>query len=374
MEAIANMSGGLAHDFNNQLTVILGYADELSERLTGENRDQVVEIQQAASMAAETTTQLLALSRRGAVRLEILNMNRAIADVTAMIVHLLGKSRTLTTELGSPLGYLRADRAQIKQLFLNLALNARGALPAGGEMRIETSTLEVGCDHPLANRYNPGTYVKLRVSDTGEGLDPAALSRIFEPRFSPRKQQFGNGLGLSMVHAIVLQTGGYINAESEMGSGTTFEILLPCVGTLLGHDGISEEEGSWPPTTTILLVEDEDSVRRMMHRCLEREGYQLLAARNAEEAEDIAGAYDGEIDILLTDVVMPGMTGRQLADRMKPLRPGMKVLFVSGYRHDALDQKGLLAPGMNVLAKPFPPAQLLRQVQLLSNQSYKLAG
>jgi PAS domain S-box-containing protein len=374
MEAIANLAGGLAHDFNNQLTVILGYADELGARLTGDDRDQILEIQQAAALAASTTTQLLALSRRGGVRFEVLNVNDVISEVQPMISHNLGKTAILTTQLGSPLGYIRADRAQFKQLFLHLALNARASMPAGGEMRIESSTLEIGEDSALARQYRPGTYVRLRVSDTGEGLDADTLSRIFEPRFNTMKEQFGSGLGLSMVHSIVLQGGGYIGAESEVGKGTSFEILLPCVGTFRGPNEVSGEERSTKedPTPTILLVEDEDGVRRMMHRFLEREGYQLLAARNAEEAEDIAGVYAEAIHVLVTDVVMPGMTGPQLAERLKPLRPQMQVLFVSGYRHDALDQQGLLGRGVHVLPKPFPPAQLLRQVQLLVTQGNRL--
>jgi PAS domain S-box-containing protein len=365
MDAIANMAGGLAHDFNNQLMVILGYAEELSARLTGEDRNQIGEIRQAASLAASTTTQLLAISRHGGERFEVLSIHEVILDVRPLIVQTLGaqtsgKAATLTTQMGFPLGYIRGDRSQLRQLFLNLALYARGAMPAGGEMRIESSTLEIGVDDPLARQYRPGTYVKLCVSENGEGMKPANLARIFEPRFDAGKEQFGDGMGLSLVHSIVLESGGYIGAESAVGKGTSFEILLPCVGTFHGVG-----EASAP---TILLVEDEDGVRRLMHRFLEREGYQLLSARNAEEAEEIAGVYRNDIHLLVTDVVMPGMTGPQLAERLKPRHPGMKVLFVSGYRHDALDQKGLLGRGEQILPKPFPPAQLLRQVHLLLRQ------
>jgi PAS domain S-box-containing protein len=373
MEAITNLAGGLAHDFNNQLTVILGYADELSGCLSGVARDHVLEIQQAASQAASTTTQLLALSRRGGVHFEVLNINDLIADVQPLISQNLGGAM-LTTQLGSPLGYVRGDRGQLKELLLHLAVNARASMPAGGEMRIESSTMDVADDHPLARRYRPGTYVRLFVSDTGEGVDPAVLSRIFEPRFEARKKPAGSGLGLSMVHSIVVQSGGYIRAESAMGKGTGFEILLPCVGTFRGAEIPGQERpGNENSKSTILLVEDEDGVRRMMHRFLERQGYQLLAARNAEEAEDIAGVYTSDIHVLVTDVVMPGMTGPQLAERMKPSRPEMKVLFVSGYRHDALDQQGLLRPGVRILAKPFPPAQLLQQIQSLLSQGERLA-
>jgi PAS domain S-box-containing protein len=364
MDAIANMAGGLAHDLNNQLMVILGYAEELGSRLTGEDRNQIGEIRQAASLAASTTTQLLAISRHGGAQFEVLSIHDLILDARPLVVQTLGKSTTLATQLGFPLGYVRGDRSQFRQLFLNLALYARGAMPAGGEMRIESSTIEIGGDDPLVRQYRPGTYVKLCVSDNGQGIEPANLARVFEPRFDAKKEQFGDGLGLSLVHSIVLEGGGYIAAESAAGKGTSFEILLPCVGTFHGTGEVS--------AATILLVEDEDGVRRLMHRFLEREGYQLLAARNAEEAEEIAGVYQNDIHLLVTDVVMPGMTGPQLAERLKPRHPAMKVLFVSGYRHDALDQKGLLGRGVQVLPKPFPPAQFIRQVQLLLRQGEAL--
>jgi two-component system, cell cycle sensor histidine kinase and response regulator CckA len=373
MEAIANVAGGIAHDFNNQLTVILAYAEELAARLSGEDREQILEIQAAAATAASVNTQLLALSRRGGMESKVLNINELIDEVRPMIAHSLGKAVTLKTVLGSPLGYIRGDRSQIKQLFLNLALNAQRAMRAGGEFRIESSTLEIDEEHAVTRRYRPGSYVRLNVSDTGEGMEKDMLSRIFEPRFDTEGGGTGSELGLSMVHSIVVQSGGFISAESEVGKGTRFEILLPSVGTFRGANDTPREGRSTgaEATPTILLVEDEDGVRRMMHRFLGREGYQLLSARNAEEAEDIAGVYKNSIQVLVTDVVMPGMTGPQLAERLKEVRPGMKVLYVSGYRHDALDQQGLLGSGVPVLTKPFPPAQLLRQVQLLLRDGNK---
>jgi CheY-like chemotaxis protein len=207
--------------------------------------------------------------------------------------------------------------------------------------------------------------VKLLVSDNGQGMDAAALARIFEPRFDDGQEQSGSGqpgigFGLSLVHSVVVEGNGYINTHSAAGKGTSFEILWPCVGTIHGS--------GLPGASTVLLVEDEDGVRRLMHRLLEREGYQLLSARNAEDAGQIAGVYQGEIHLLVTDVVMPGMSGPQLADRLKSQHPSMKVLFVSGYRHDALDQKGLLDPGVQILSKPFASAQFLRQVQMLLKQ------
>jgi hypothetical protein len=360
MDAIANMAGGLAHDFNNQLMVILGYAEELIGRLSGEAKEQAAEIRQAASLAAGTTTQLLALSRHGGGGFEVLKIDEVVRDVRPLLAQTLGSSVTIATQFASPMGYLRGDRTQLRQLFLNLARYAGGVKPAGGEMRIETSTLEIAPADHLARQYRPGSFVKVIVSENGDGMDPATLARIFEPRFDAAKEPSGGGMGLSLVHGIVTESGGYIAAQSAAGKGTRFEILWPSVGAFHGT-GLAG-------APSVLLVEDEDGVRRLMHRLLEREGYQLLSARNAEDAEEIAGVYQNEIDLLITDVVMPGITGPQLAERLRPRHPSMKVLFVSGYRHDALDQKGLLGPGAQILAKPFSSTPFLRQVQLLLKQ------
>jgi two-component system cell cycle sensor histidine kinase/response regulator CckA len=361
MDAIANLAGGLAHDFNNQLMVILGYAEELSGRLSGEAKEQVAEIRQAASLAAVTTTHLLELSRHGGDGFEVLNIDEAIRDARPLVAETLGGRSTVAIEQAFPAGYIRGDRSQLRQLFLNLAIYARGAMmPSGGEMRIETSIVEIAADDSLARQYRPGTFVKLLVSDSGGGIDAAALARIFEPRFDAAKETLGNGLGLSVVHGIVVESGGYIVAHSAEGKGTSFEILWPCLGTFHGT--------GLPDAASVLLVEDEDGVRRLMHRLLEREGYQLLSARNAEDAEGIAAVYQDDVDLLITDVVMPGITGPQLAERLRPRHPDMKVLFVSGYRHDALDQKGLVGAGVQILAKPFSSSPFLRQVRTLLKQ------
>ena len=370
MEAVANMAGGLAHDFNNQLTVILGYAEELGAHAKGEDKEAALGITQAASMASSITGQLLTLSRGGAARPEVLNVNEVICEVQPMISHSLGKVRTLVTDLGSPEGYVRLDRSQVKQALLNLALNARDAMPAGGELRIESGTLEIDPESQEARLYRPGQYVRLRVADTGEGMDKATLARIYEPFFTTKKAGCGTGLGLSVVHSIIAQSGGYISAESELGRGTSFEVLLPCVGTFRRISQITGSERSGKDVTpTVLLVEDEDAVRRLMHKFLEREGYQLLAARNAEEAELIAKVYQEPIHVLVTDVLMPGMTGPELVARLSPLRPGMKTLFVSGYRHDTLERRGLSEGDLNLLPKPFPATELLRRVQMLVDQA-----
>ena len=369
MEAVANLAGGLAHDFNNQLTIILGYAEELSGHLSSPDKEEAVEIKNSASLASAITQQLLTLSRRDLTHLDVLNINEVICELQPMISHSLGRGRTLATDLGSPVGFIRADRNQLKQVLLNLALNARDAMPAGGELRIESASTEIEPSSPTARLCRPGPYVRLRITDTGEGIEAEALPHIFEPFFTTKKPGFGTGLGLSIVHSIVVQSGGYITAASEKGKGTTFEMLLPCLGTLQAVRDVAGAEGlRGEAVPTVLLVEDEDGVRHLMHNYLEREGYQLLEARNAEEAQSIAEVYEEPIHILVTDVVMPGMSGHQLAEEMKRLRPEMKVLFVSGYRHDVPDAAGTPVSDLTVLSKPFVAPELLRRVRLLLAQ------
>jgi hypothetical protein len=359
MEAVANLAGGLAHDFNNQLMVILGYADELGERLAGEDKEQAQAIKQAASIASSVARELLVLSRRDVARVEVLEVNEVIREARPVLTRTLGKGRTLATELGSVSGFVRIDRDQFKQVLLNLALHARERMAGLGELRIESSIFEVGAGTPAARHYQPGQYVQLRVSGTGEAVDKAALARIFEPSFAGQPQAgSGTRLGLSIVHGIVARSGGYISAGSQEGWGTSFEILLPCMGTLSGPGGIVE-------APAILLVEDEDSVRRLMHKFLDREGYLLLEASGPAEAEELAAVHAGPIHVLVTDVVMPGMNGPELAQRLTRSRPDLRVLLISGYRHDTLEHQGLLKRDLNLLSKPFPAMELVRRVQML---------
>lgn len=360
MEAIANLAAGLAHDFNNQLTVILGCAEELCESLSNGERDRAIEISHAASLSTSITRQLLTLSRRETMRPEPLNIDEVIVEMQPAITCALGKTRTLATSLGSNRDRVRADRGQLKQVLLNLALNARDAMPAGGEVHLETSNIDVRDGSPQALEIPPGPYVRLIVCDSGLGMDKATLERIFEPFFTTKKPGFGTGLGLSMVHSIIVQSGGFISARSEPGLRTAFEILLPRLAgfqTLRDLEGRQSQAAGGEATPTVLLVEDEDNVRRVMHKHFENEGFQLLEATSGEEAEVIAERYGEPIHVLVTDVVMPGMSGPQLADRLSLLRPDLKVLFVSGYPHDSLEG--------SYLAKPFSAAQLLGRVRAL---------
>jgi two-component system cell cycle sensor histidine kinase/response regulator CckA len=354
MEAIAGIAGGLAHDFNNQLTVILGNASELCEQLSGESRDEALAIHQAASSAAALTAQLLVLSRRGIARPEVLNINEVIRDFQPAVSHILGPETKVVTNFAGPVGFIRCDRNQIRQMLLNLAIFSRDSMPLGGRFSIESSAVEFTDSSVPPPGCRPGAYVRLLISDTGKGFGKEALSRIFEP-FAGTIAGAGGGLGLSIAHSIILQNGGAILAASEPGKGSSFEILLPCLGAFV--------ESPAADTPTILLVEDESSVRRLIHKILEREGYQLLVAGSAEEAEALAAAYRDRIDLLIADVVMPGITGIELAERLRKLHPGVRVLFISGYRHDTLEYQGLLDRRLNLLTKPFPGSELLKRVR-----------
>ena len=368
MEAVASMAGGLAHEFNNQLMVILGYAHELACHLSGESREKALEIKQATSIAVSISSQLLVLSRRNSGRPEVLNINEVVCEIQPVLSHTLGEARRLTTDLGSPAAFVRCDRNQLKQVLLNLTLNARDAMHAGGEVRMESRTVEIAADSPEGRLYRPGTYARLRFVDSGEGMDRATLARIFEPFFTTKKVGLGSGLGLSIVHSIIVQNAGYITATSEKGTGTIVEILLPSIGSFRMIREVSGARAGGASVPTILLVDDEDSVRRLMHDYLESEGFQMLEARNPEEAELIAETYPEPIHVLVTDVVMPGMTGPQLAQRLAPIRPDMKVLFVSGYPGDMLGEYGLDRAAI-VLSKPFLAPEFLLRVRLLLSQA-----
>jgi two-component system cell cycle sensor histidine kinase/response regulator CckA len=366
MEAIGQLTGGIAHDFNNLLGVIIGYSEALQQSIDPENplREAIDEIQKAGQRAATLTQQLLAFSRKQVLEPKILDLNSIVEDMRKMLRRLIGEDIELNFNMPADLGRVKADRGQLEQVILNLAVNARDAMPHGGELKIETANAQLGEKDVLRYRYViPGRYIVLKVSDTGVGMDAKTKSHIFEPFFTTKEKGKGTGLGLATVYGIVKQSGGYIWLESEPGQGTTFRIFLARA------EGVEEEAAPAEPVKrgdgprTILLVEDEPSLRKLTHRTLKDMGYTVLEATDAAQAIDVARNTDAPIDLLLTDVIMPGMSGGDLAKKLSPENPHMRVLFMSGYTDGAIEIRGSLPPGMTVLRKPFTRDVLLRTVE-----------
>ncbi len=367
MEAVGRLAGGVAHDFNNLLTAILGYAELLAEKLKGRPREveDLEEIRKAGERAASLTRQLLAFSRQQVFERKVLDLNRLIAEIEKMLRRLIGEDIDLVIALDPALAYVWADAGQLEQVILNLAVNARDAMPRGGKLTIETSN--VGLDEEYARLHppvRPGRYVMIAVSDNGVGMDAETRSRIFEPFFTTKERGKGTGLGLATVYGIVKQSGGYIWAYSEPGKGTTFKVYLPPAGQDLTVDEVWVGESASPRgTETVLLVEDEESVRALARSILESFGYRVLEAAGAEEAVETTRRYQQPIHLLLTDVVMPSVGGPDLASRIQALRPGLKVLFMSGYTDETVFRHGHLGHGQLFLQKPFTPAALARKVR-----------
>ncbi|MFQ5777750.1 MAG: PAS domain S-box protein [Terriglobia bacterium] len=367
MEAVGRLAGGIAHDFNNLLMVIGGHTELLLDRV-GESeslRRNAKEIQKAAARAATQTQQLLAFSRRQVLQTEVLDLNAVVADMEQMLRRVIGEHIDLVTIPDPALGQVRADPGQVEQVLMNLVLNARDAMPRGGRLTLETANLEL--DEIYVRRHpvgTPGLYVMLAVSDTGVGMDKEVQAHIFEPFFTTKEKGKGSGLGLSTVYGIIKQSGGYIWAYSEPGRGTTFKIYLPRVGEKV----TVPKPLSVPPepkrgSETIMVVEDETAVRELAGQFLENCGYTVLQAKDAAEALLEAGRHTGPIHLLLTDVVMPGASGRELARCLAARRPQMKVLFISGYTGEAIANHGLLAVGTAFLPKPFTREALTRKVR-----------
>jgi two-component system, cell cycle sensor histidine kinase and response regulator CckA len=369
MDAIGRLSGGVAHDFNNLLGVIIGYAEILQERIpeTDSMRAPVDQIIKAGSRASSLTKQLLAFSRQQVMEPKILVLNAVVSDTEKMLRRLIGEDIELLTSLDRTLGKIRADQGQIEQVIMNLVVNARDAMPEGGRLVIETSNFEI--DDTFARRYAypvlPGSYVLLTVSDNGVGMDTATQQRIFEPFFTTKEKGKGTGLGLSLVYGVVKQSGGYIDVVSTRGKGTTFNIYLPRVGQdvvdtkTIGPDRPEELRG----TETILLVEDEDTLRALTRHLLELYGYRVLEACDGSQALRLSEHTTYEIHLLLTDVVMPGISGRALADQLKQKRPDMKIVFMSGYTGQRVGEKEILEPGSLFLQKPFTRESLARKIR-----------
>jgi len=367
MEAVGRLAGGVAHDFNNLLTVIKGYTELMLEDLKPSDpmRTEMEEVQKAADRAAALTRQLLAFSRRQVLAPRVVNLNFLVEDMNKLMLRLLGEDIELSTKLDGGLGSVKADPGQIEQVIMNLAVNARDAMPKGGKLTLETANLEL--DQAYSREHAmviPGSYVMLAISDTGCGMDAETLSHVFEPFFTTKEQGKGTGLGLSTVYGIVKQSGGYIWPYSELGIGTSFKIYLPRVDEMAEREQARAQAASGlRGTETILLVEDEEGVRGLTRQLLQRHGYTVLEAEHGEDALRLCERYSGPIHLVLSDVVLAQMSGRELVQRLAPLRREMKVLYMSGYSDEAIVHHGVLEPGTAFLQKPFTTESLMRKLR-----------
>jgi PAS domain S-box-containing protein len=373
MESVGRLAGGVAHDFNNLLGVITGYGELLQRRLGSDARlgRYVGDILKAASRAGDLTRQLLAFSRKQVLQPKILDLNAVVGDMERMLRRLIGEDIQLVTRLEEHLGPVKADPGQIEQVLMNLAVNARDAISKGGSLTIETSN--VALDEVYARQHPgvaAGAYATLSVRDTGHGMPPEVRARVFEPFFTTKEAGKGTGLGLATVHGIVKQSGGHITVESEPGRGTCFRIHLPRTDVARGKEAETAPEDRPLPggSETILVVEDEESVRGIVRESLEASGYTLLEAANGAEALELVSRHAGPIDLLLTDVVMPGMGGRELAQKLRDVQPQVQTLYMSGYTDDAVVRHGIEAETMSFLQKPFNVPGLARKVREVLDQ------
>lgn len=366
MEAVGRLAGGVAHDFNNLLMVVSGYTEVLLEQLGQDDPmlPKVQAIQQAADRATTLTRQLLAFSRKQLLELKVVDVNAIVADMERLLRPLIGENIELTTKLTPNVGHTRADAGQLEQVIMNLVVNAKDAMPNGGKILIQTAEADPDSARREHSLIQQGSYILLSVTDTGLGMDKETQSRIFEPFFTTKEKGKGTGLGLSTVYGIVKQSGGYIFAHSEVRCGTTFRIYLPRVADPPEHAGHAKHaQAPKGGSETVLLVEDEESVRELVRETLRSKGYTVMEANDGLAGMKAAETYEGTIDILITDVVMPGMSGRELAQRVSAARPQIKVLYLSGYTEDAIIHEGALEPGTAFLQKPFTLHVLARKVR-----------
>jgi signal transduction histidine kinase/DNA-binding response OmpR family regulator len=368
IEAIGRLAGGIAHDFNNLLTAILGYVDLLLEDLPRDDRsrEDVEEIRKAAERATDLTRQLLAFSRKQVLQPRVIDLNAIVEGMDKMVRRLIGEDVALSSILARGLGMVRADPGQIEQVILNLTVNARDAMPNGGRLTIETANVEL--DDQFVGRHvgaQAGSHVMLAVSDTGIGMDEETKAHMFEPFFTTKGPGKGTGLGLATVYGIVKQSGGSIWVYSEPGQGAAFKVYLPRVEAAPDAEATAPPRGDIPlrGTETVLLAEDSDHVRELAARVLRAHGYVVLEARTGSDALQAARGHTGPIDLLLTDVVMPEMNGRELVERLTTLRRGLRVVYMSGYTTEAVVHHGVLDAGVHYVQKPFIPETLLRKIR-----------
>jgi PAS domain S-box-containing protein len=368
MEALGQLAGGVAHDFNNQLTVIKGYCDILRNDLPPQSpvREPLEEIRRAAERSATLTSQLLSFSRKQMLFPRMVDLNVVLAEMTRTLGRMLGERIHVAAVCAANRPGVKADPGQLQQAIMNLAINARDAMPEGGRLTLETAN--VALDGPRIGPeadIPPGRYVMLAVTDTGTGMDAQTRKQVFEPFFTTKEVGKGTGLGLSMVHGFVQQSGGRITVYSEVGHGTTFRIYLPELPGVVAEAPPPQSQNDIRGDETILVTEDEASVRALLVRLLEGRGWHVLAAANAEEALHISDGHKGQIDLLITDVVMPGLGGPDLAGRLRETRPDLKVLFITGYAGNAAAEHKLTAAGSAILTKPFSADQFTRKVREL---------
>jgi len=379
MEAVGMLAGGVAHDFNNLLTIITGYSQLILNNLgpNDSNRHSVEQIMKAGERAAALTKQLLAFSRRQVLQPKVLEVNKLVDSLGAMLQRLIGEDIDLRLHLRPDLGRVNADPGQMEQVLMNLVVNARDAMPKGGTLTIETANVTL--DDNYAGRHisvKPGPYVLLAVSDTGSGMDEATKSRLFEPFFTTKGSGKGTGLGLSTVFGIVRQSGGSIEVYSEQGRGTSVKVYLPRIDRPAAIESTLVQRKQPKGTETILLVEDDEMVRTLVRETLEREGYKILDAADPIVARKMVEHHRGPIQLTITDVVMPKVNGRELAEQIIQLRPQMRVLYMSGYTDGAITNSGLLQKEVAFLQKPFTPAALIDKVRevLESDGKTRTAG
>jgi two-component system, cell cycle sensor histidine kinase and response regulator CckA len=376
MEAIGSLAGGMAHDFNNILSVILSYTSMIADDLKPSDplRADIDEVHKAGLRATALTRQLLVFSRQQMLQPIVLDLNQIVSGVSKMLGRLLGEDIELSFLTSALAGKVHADPGQIEQVIMNLVVNGRDAMPHGGNLTIETANITI--DEMYAAHHAgviPGDYVMMAVTDTGTGMDAATIERIFEPFFTTKDKSKGTGLGLSTVYGIIQQSGGHISVYSELGKGTTFKVYLPRTDRVAGIQPPPPADPiSLRGTETILLVEDQEQVRTVMQSILRKQGYNVLEAQNGGEAFLLCEQFSARIHMLVTDVVMPRMSGRQLAERLAQLRPEMKVMYVSGYTDDTIVHHGVIDAGMAFLQKPIMPASLLAKVrQVLDSPSHR---